>query len=55
LFSTIACAQYIPFYAKLTDGTGNVSKTAFLQISAIVQWKRYPSARFGLEYDQLCI
>jgi hypothetical protein len=30
LFSTIACAQYIPFYAKLTDGTGNVSKTAFL-------------------------
>jgi hypothetical protein len=23
LFSTIACAQYIPVYAKLTDGTGN--------------------------------
>jgi hypothetical protein len=22
LFSTIACAQYIPVYAKLTDGTG---------------------------------
>jgi hypothetical protein len=30
LFSTIACAQYIPVYAKLTDGTGNVSKTAYL-------------------------
>jgi hypothetical protein len=23
-------AQYIPVYAKLTDGTGNVSKTAYL-------------------------
>jgi hypothetical protein len=23
-------AQYVPVYAKLTDGTGNVSKTAFL-------------------------
>jgi hypothetical protein len=23
LLSTIACAQYIPVYAKLTDGTGN--------------------------------
>jgi hypothetical protein len=30
LFSTIACAEYIPVYAKLTDGTGNVSKTAYL-------------------------
>jgi len=31
LFSAVACAQYIPAYAKLTDGTGNVSKTAYLQ------------------------
>jgi len=23
LFSTIACAQYIPVSAKVTDGTGN--------------------------------
>jgi hypothetical protein len=30
LFSAVACAQYIPVYAKLTDGTGNVSKTAYL-------------------------
>jgi hypothetical protein len=30
LFSSLACAQYIPVYAKLTDGTGNVSKTAYL-------------------------
>jgi hypothetical protein len=30
LFSSLSCAQYIPVYAKLTDGTGNVSKTAYL-------------------------
>jgi hypothetical protein len=30
LLSVAACAQYIPVYAKLTDGSGNVSKTAYL-------------------------
>jgi hypothetical protein len=30
LFSSFACAQYILVYAKLTDGAGNVSKTAYL-------------------------
>jgi hypothetical protein len=29
--TAVACARYIPVYAKLTDGSGNVSKTAFLQ------------------------
>jgi hypothetical protein len=45
LFSTIACAQYIPVHAKLTDGTGNVSKTAFLHFELQNCGSNFPIVR----------
>jgi hypothetical protein len=55
LFSAVACAQYIPAYAKLTDGTGNVSKTAYLHfelqnshLEALKQDNKHPNIQsFG--------
>jgi hypothetical protein len=61
LFSAVACAQYIPVYAKLTDGTGNVSKTAYLHFELQNCGSNFPIvpgnsqvAPDGVRHQEIC-